>query len=81
MVLTLREANLIVEEALAAARQSHSKVGVAMVLSRGKKIAIKDMRAKTQETVLLTSCLDLAQPRIASNRSSEIASSKEMPTK
>lgn len=45
MVLTLREANLIVEEALAAARQTHSKVGVAMVLCREQK-TVGDTRRK-----------------------------------
>ena len=49
MVLTLREANLVVKEALAAARQSHSKVGVAMVLCRGQKIVIKEITAKKTE--------------------------------
>ena len=45
MVLTLGEANRIVEVALAAARQSHSKVGVAMVLCRKQKI-VGDTRRK-----------------------------------
>ncbi len=54
MVLTLREANLIVEEALAAARQSHSKIGVAMVLCREQKIVINEITAKKPEAGLST---------------------------
>jgi hypothetical protein len=81
MVLTLREANLVVKEALAAARQSHSKIGVAMVLCREQKIVTKDMPAKTKGNVIIKARPALTQPKISANRSSEIALSKAMPTK